>query len=108
MYFNATRAGSWRIFLRMLRRVPLRSGRNGGWPGRRLYSEDIAEEEDKGKGEEGARAVTAGVAGVKLATGAELEFLGTSSACSTRTRNVSSLAFHYRKQGAGRGCESRV
>ena len=34
---------------------------------------------------------------VKLATGAELEFLGTSSACSTSTRNVSSLAFHYRK-----------
>ena len=35
---------------------------------------------------------------VKLATGAELEFLGTSSACSTSTRNVSSLAFHYRKR----------
>ena len=34
---------------------------------------------------------------VKLATGAELEFLGTSSACSTSTRNVSSLVFHYRK-----------
>ena len=35
---------------------------------------------------------------MKLATGAELEFLGTSSACSTSTRNVSSLAFHYRKR----------
>lgn len=35
---------------------------------------------------------------VKLATGAELEFLGTSSACSTSTRNVSSLAFHYRNR----------
>ena len=34
---------------------------------------------------------------IKLATGAELEFLGTSSACSTSTRNVSSLVFHYRK-----------